>query len=77
MAIIVADSVFTVFIGREANPVIVWAMDLLRLDLKSAMIWRVVYCIPFLWVINWSGRSKQVLVLYVAIYAVSAGFVLL
>lgn len=76
-AVIVADSIFTVFIGEEASPIMLWAMDLLGLDLAAAMIWRLAYCLPLVCVVGWAGRSKQVLAMYLSIYIASAGFVLL
>lgn len=76
-AVIVADSVFTVFVGGEASPIVLWAMRVFGLDLAMAMAWRLVYCIPLVCIVGWAGRSRQVLVMYLSIYVISAGFVLL
>lgn len=76
-AVIVADSVFTVFVGGEASPIVLWAMRVFGLDLAMAMAWRLVYCLPLVCIVGWAGRSRQVLVMYLSIYVISAGFVLL
>lgn len=75
-AVILADSAFTVFIGREASPIILWAMGAFGLDLATAMIWRLVYCLPLVCIVGWAGRSRQVLAMYLSIYVIGAGFVL-
>lgn len=76
-AVIVADSVFTVFVGGEASPIVLWVMRVFGLDLATAMAWRLVYCLPLVCIVGWAGRSRQVLVMYLSIYVISAGFVLL
>lgn len=76
-AVILADSAFTVFIGGEASPIILWVMGAFGLDLTAAMTWRLAYCLPLVCVVGWAGRSKQVLAMYLSIYIASAGFVLL
>lgn len=76
-AVIVADSVFTVFVGGEASPIVLWAMRVFGLDLTMAMVWRLVYCLPLVCIVGWAGRSRQVLAMYLSIYVISAGFVLL
>lgn len=75
--VIAADSVFTVFIGEEASPIILWAMSLFDLSLEAAMAWRLVYCAPLVCLVGWAGRSKHVLAMYLSVYVISAGSILL
>lgn len=75
-AVIVADSALTVFIGGEASPIVLWVMRTFGLDLAGAMTWRLAYCLPLVCIVGWAGRSRQVLAMYLSIYAIGAGFVL-
>lgn len=68
--LIVIDSMFTIYIGSELNPTILSVMDLFDLNLEKAMILRVYYCLPLLFVLYCvnSCYSKFTFLSYITIY---------
>ena len=71
-ALIVVDSIFTVYIGFDRNPYILWQMETFDWSLKQAMVARIFYLIPFLLVLNWKDWGRFTFFAYIGIYAISA-----
>ena len=69
-ALILIDSAVTVKIGREANPLLLWVMNLFDLSLKSMMFWRTIFiwaAIYFLYRVGFN--NKYLVIMYTALYA--------
>lgn len=73
LLIIIADSLFTIYIGTETNPLHLWIMSKFDLSLAQAMILRVFYLLPFVWIINKWYEAKYVVIMYISIYILSFG----
>lgn len=71
--LIIADSIFTIFVGRESNPIILWTMNTLHLSLVWSMVIRIFYCIPFLYILNKTNFSRITVFLYLGIYFLLSG----
>jgi hypothetical protein len=52
LTLIVLDSIITHFVGTEQNIIILFAMNKLHLSLGQAMILRVIYCLPFVFILD-------------------------
>lgn len=78
LLIVIIDSISTVYIfGMESNPLILWVMKSFDLSLKSAMIWRIVYYLPLLFILDKTKYSKHVFISYLIIYSGALGISLL
>lgn len=73
LLLIIADSIFTIFIGRENNPLTVWAMNFFNMSLPLVMVVRVLYCLPLLWILNRTEFSRLTFLLYIGIYTIFSG----
>lgn len=70
--IIVIDSITTFFVFEyESNFSIVWVMELFNLNLAEAMVARVFYCLPLLFLVNLKIKwSRLTCVLYSSIWTI-------
>lgn len=70
LAIVVADSLVTYYIGGERNPLILFVMEKFDLTIGAAMVVRVVYCLPLVIVLDkFEHRiSMWTLTLYLTVY---------
>lgn len=73
LCLILVDSIFTVYIGRESNPLILWTMNKFNISLSVAMIARIFYCFPLLYILNKMDFSRLTFVLYSGIYILCTG----
>jgi len=73
MILIIADSIFTVYIGFETNDLILWIMNTLNINLKQAMILRIFALIPLIVIINHWNYSRLTFFSYVCVYVTLAG----
>lgn len=65
----IIDSITTVYIfGVENNPSILWVMDTFDINLKMAMIIRILYYIPFLVILDRTNWSRFTFFAYIGIY---------
>ena len=71
--LIVLDSIYTIFIGHESNPFILWVMNICNMDLEWAMVVRVFYCMIPLYIVNKYDWSRATFFCYITIYAVLSG----
>jgi hypothetical protein len=74
--LIIIDSIYTVIIRFEANPFILWTMDKFTLTLNQAMVARVIYCLPLLYILNKTNWSKFTFFAYIGLYIVLSGAML-
>lgn len=72
LSILVADSAITVMIGSELNPLILVTMDAFGVDLGSAMVLRLLYLAPPVYIIARWSSPKFVSGLYLTGYTISA-----
>lgn len=68
MGIIVADSILTVYIGEELNPIILYFMNIFSIDLFYAMILRTFLLAPVVIFLHIHNKAKITAILYVTIY---------
>ena len=70
LAIVAVDSLVTYYIGGERNPLVLFAMEKLNLTLGTAMVVRVIYCLPLVIALDKFRRrmTMWVLMLYLVIY---------
>jgi len=71
--IIILDSIVTVIIGQEANPSILWVMDILDISLTVAMGLRLIWYIPFVYILYKYKTSWVAVILYILVYTVGVG----
>lgn len=67
-ALMIIDSIFTVFIGEEGHPLILWAMSTFDLNLIEVMVYRLIYLIPFVFIIDRCDFSKIMFFIYIGVY---------
>lgn len=70
IGLLVLDSVFTVFIGVEKNPLILYLMEVMSIGLAGAMAVRIVYCLPLVYIVHRYRKAKTAVIAYLALYAV-------
>ncbi len=73
LLLILADSVYTSYIVKtgkavEGNPLIFKCMEWFGWSIDTAMIIRIFYCLPFLWILNRWDWSRFTVFCYLAIY---------
>jgi hypothetical protein len=68
LAVLIADSLITIYIGEEASPIILWVMGALRINLREAMALRIIYLAPLVAVVDRYYRPGVVLFCYLALY---------
>lgn len=73
LILIIADSIFTIYLGVEKNPLHLWFMEVFNLSLFQVMILRVFYLLPFVWIIDKWYNPKYVAIAYISLYTVMAG----
>ena len=73
IGILIADSAVTVFIGHENNPLILWVMSTFDVPLKEAMILRLLFCAPLVYIVDKYKWSKFTAQCYIALYIILAG----
>ena len=73
LLIIIADSIFTVYLGTEKNPLHLWIMSTFNLTLAQAMMMRIFYLLPFVWIIDKWYKAKPVVIVYTFVYMLSFG----
>lgn len=73
LILIIADSVFTVYLGVEKNPWHLWCMRTFDMSLNQVMALRVAYLMPFVWIIDKHFNAKYVVIAYMLIYTIMAG----
>jgi len=67
--LIILDSVFTIFIGEESNSFILWCMNYFGWTLNKAMLMRILYCLPLLFLVNIKDKvSMYVFFAYFMVY---------
>ena len=69
--IVLIDSIVTVKIGEEANPIILYFMKIFNLDLPEMMFWRTLFvwlAIFFLWTRD--VQTKYLVFAYVMLYGI-------
>ena len=71
--LIIIDSIHTIFVGSESNPLILWVMSNFDLTLNTAMLMRIVYCLPLLYILNKTDWSRFTFFAYAGIYLVLSG----
>ena len=68
--IIILDSIVTVIIGEEANPFLLWVMDIWNMGLTATMgLIRLIYYIPLVYIVHKYHAAWITLILYVTIYS--------
>jgi hypothetical protein len=68
------DSIVTVYIGDESSVLILWVMTTFDLTLAQAMIARIFYLAPFIYLLDkQTDLSNLMFVLYIAIYLAFVG----
>lgn len=73
LLLIIADSIFTIFIGRESSPIILYIMKSFNISLEITMIIRILYCLPFLYIVNKYNFSRFTFLSYIGIYMIASG----
>lgn len=69
--VILADSIFTVYIGTELNPILLWIMDLFNLHLAEMMFWRTfVIWIAIYFLYNVGFENKYLIFMYITLYGI-------
>jgi hypothetical protein len=74
LILILIDAITTTYIGTETNPLILWTMDTFGLTLKQAMYAKIIYSLPFLWILNLTDWSRFTFFAYIGLYMVLVGF---
>lgn len=74
LVLILIDSLITSHIGSESNPLILWTMKTFGLTLDQAMIFRIIYCLPLVVLINHMDFGKITIICYVILYIILTGF---
>jgi hypothetical protein len=74
LILILIDAIATTYIGTETNPLILWTMDTFGLTLKQAMYAKIIYSLPFLWILNLTDWSRFTFFAYIGLYMVLVGF---
>ena len=72
------DSVYTAHIvnagiAKEGNPLIVWTMNAFNWSIDVAMIARIIFCIPFLYILDKWDWSRFTVVCYLCLYVLLTG----
>lgn len=68
--IVILDSIVTVIIGEEANPFILWVMEIWNIGLVATMgLIRLVYYIPLIYIVHKYNAAWVALILYIGIYS--------
>jgi hypothetical protein len=78
LALILVDSAYTSYLShmgyaKEGNPLILGIMKTFGWSLDTAMVARIFFCLPFLYVLNKWNWSKFTLIAYVGIYVLLTG----
>jgi len=68
--VVIADSLFTIYIGEESNPIILAIMGSLSISLPIAMLLRLYVLAPMLYIIDRCELSRFVVCLYLVTYAI-------
>jgi hypothetical protein len=71
--VILLDSIVTVKMGSEANPLILWVMKTFDISLSVAMVLRLVWCAPLLYIIDRWEFSKITMLCYLGVYLALVG----
>jgi hypothetical protein len=69
--VILMDSVFTVYVGSELNPILLWIQKGFDLTLAELMVWRTILiwaAIVFLYRVGF--ENKYLMVGYIALYGI-------
>jgi hypothetical protein len=74
LILIIVDALVTIHIGTETNPLITGTMKLLGLSLFQAMIIKIFYSLPFVYILNRTDWSKFTFFAYLGLYGVLVGF---
>lgn len=69
---LISDSAFTAFLGGEASPIMLKAMQWLHIDLNAAMVLRLFYCAPLVFIVDRYQKSQLTLVFYCALYVLGS-----
>lgn len=75
--LLAADSAITVYIGAEASDLTLWVMGALRIDLATAMVLRLIYALPLLYIVDRHYNPKIVILAYVVLYLLGSASVIL
>lgn len=75
--LLAADSAITVYIGAEASGLTLWVMGALRIDLATAMVLRLIYALPLLYIVDRYYNPKIVILAYVVLYFFGSASVIL
>lgn len=75
--ILIADSVLTLVIGAEASSLMLWVMKRFELSLVDAMILRLLYCLPLLYIVNRYKKARLTLTAYCTLYVLAAASTIL
>lgn len=68
----VFDSVTTLYwFGEEAHPIILWAMTYFDWSLAEAMVYRLIYYMPFFYILDRTNTSKLMFWIYIGIYVIN------
>ena len=77
LILIIVDSIYTSHIvklgAEEANQLILWAMNTFNWTLDTAMVMRIFFCMPFLYILNRWDWSRFTLFCYLGIYILLTG----
>lgn len=68
--LIIIDSIFTIYIGIEGSPFVLGIMNKFDISLNTFMLLRIIYCLPFLYILNRFNRSKFVTISYMSTYMI-------
>lgn len=71
LILIIADSVFTTYLGTELSILYLWIMKTFNISLKTLMFWRIIYVLPLLWIIDRYYEPKYIFIAYTTIYMIA------
>lgn len=68
LLVIVLDSLFTIYIGVESNPIYLWLMEITGRSLEELMAHRIIVLMPLVAFVGIMGKAGITVVLYIMLY---------